>query len=168
MIRGSIPCTWDQQFVEKLNYKYRQYTTDNHARLVIPQDINRYNIAFWMARDLPIEDFNFINENFRWLKKKHFQINKFEPGHISPMHIDQYPYYSQLHNLQDDNEIVRVIIFMQDWKNGHYLEVEDTGITNWKAGDWVAWDLNTPHIAANIGLTDRYTMQLTGIKHDIE
>jgi len=164
MIRGKIPCTWDQSIAENLNYTRFSYNTTMPHTVINPRDVDRYNVSFWMARDLPMEDYNFINEHFRWLKNKHFQINKFEPGDIAPMHIDQYPYYNNLYNVHDDNEIVRVLIFLQDWKNGHYLEIEDISITNWKAGEWVAWELNTPHMAANIGLVDRYTLQLTGTK----
>jgi hypothetical protein len=35
-------------------------------------------------------------------------------------------------------------------------------IVNWKAGHVVEWLYDTPHMAANIGLEPRYTLQITG------
>jgi hypothetical protein len=59
--------------------------------------------------------------------------------------------------------VVRIIVFLEDWASGHYLEMNKTPILNWKAGDWVCWRSDFLHLAANIGKTDRYTLQLTGI-----
>jgi hypothetical protein len=42
------------------------------------------------------------------------------------------------------------------------LEIDGNPITKWSAGDWVGWNYDTQHLAANIGMTDRYTMQITG------
>ena len=33
---------------------------------------------------------------------------------------------------------------------------------NWTAGDTVEWAYDLPHAAANIGIEDRYTLQVTG------
>jgi hypothetical protein len=38
----------------------------------------------------------------------------------------------------------------------------DTPLVQWKAGQVVEWAYNTPHMAANIGKTPRYTLQITG------
>jgi len=51
---------------------------------------------------------------------------------------------------------------LEDWKPGHYLEVNGKPYVNWQAGDTVEWAYDTPHMAANIGLEDRYTLQITG------
>jgi hypothetical protein len=34
----------------------------------------------------------------------------------------------------------------------------------WHRGDFVWWQRDVPHLAANIGIEDRYTLQLTGFK----
>ena len=61
-----------------------------------------------------------------------------------------------------EHTIKRALLLLEDWKPGHYLEVDGKPYVNWKAGDTVEWLYSTPHMAANIGLEDRYTLQITG------
>lgn len=84
-----------------------------------------------------------------------------ETGVILPNHSDTYKRYIELFacNLQD---IIRVLVMPEDWKSGHYLEVSGIPITNWKAGDYFWWRGDVVHMAANIGVDRRYTIQLTG------
>jgi uncharacterized protein YijF (DUF1287 family) len=79
------------------------------------------------------------------------------------MHKDHYNKYSELYNIKDRNLIIRAIVFLEDWKSGHCFEIDNTPITQWRAGDWVSWLFDTPHMAANIGVEDRYTLQITGV-----
>jgi hypothetical protein len=80
-----------------------------------------------------------------------------------PVHGDLYVKYIQLHNLQgQEHRIRRAIVFLEDWKSGHYFEGFGTALTNWSAGTTIEWTYNTPHMAANIGLEPRYTLQITG------
>ena len=80
---------------------------------------------------------------------------------VLPVHSDSYAKYRELFKvrLQD---CIRVIVFPFDWSSGHVFEIEDTQITNWKSGDYVCWQGTTPHMAANIGIKPRYSIQLTG------
>ena len=82
-------------------------------------------------------------------------------GCILPIHQDTYSLYKQFHNIQH-NRVMRIVVFLEDWQSGHYLEIDGAPITGWSAGDWVGWNYDTPHLAANLGMTDRYTMQITG------
>ena len=168
MLRGKIPCTWDQNFFKDLEFSYvnriKVGTAADEIDLTDPEDINRYTIGRWHARDLGDDGFEFIDENFRWLKDKHFQINLFKPGQVVPSHIDHLEYYKNLYNIKNSNDVLRIILFLQDWQSGHYFEAENTGIVNWQAGDWVAFDPIRPHSLANIGHTNRYTLQITGTK----
>lgn len=84
-------------------------------------------------------------------------------GTVLPTHSDLYVRYVKLHNLQgQEQRIRRAIVFLEDWKPGHYSEINGTGLVNWNSGDVLEWDYDTPHAAANIGLDDRYTLQITG------
>jgi hypothetical protein len=84
-------------------------------------------------------------------------------GTVLPTHSDLYTKYVTLFNLQGkEHRIRRAIIFLEDWKPGHYSEIAGQGIINWHAGDVIEWAYDTPHAAANIGLEDRYTLQITG------
>lgn len=89
-------------------------------------------------------------------------LYKMKPGRIIPEHQDTYDSYRKVFDISDEQHIKRYVVFLEDWASGHYLEVAGDAIINWKAGDWVSWDDDTPHLAANIGSTDRYTMQITG------
>lgn len=84
-------------------------------------------------------------------------------GTVMPVHSDLYKRYIKLFDLQgQENTIKRALLLLEDWKPGHYLEVDSKAYVNWRAGDTVEWVYNTPHMAANIGLQDRYTLQITG------
>ena len=99
---------------------------------------------------------------FNW---KHFgwTMYKMKPGEIIPWHRDLFLKYIQLHSIKNVNTIVRAVIFVEDWKSGHYIEIDETPVIKWKAGDFVLWRYNTPHVAGNFGNEDRYTLQLTGV-----
>jgi hypothetical protein len=84
-------------------------------------------------------------------------------GIVLPTHGDLYSKYIELFNLQgQEHTIRRAIIFLEDWQPGHYAEYRDRAYINWKAGSVVEWTYDTPHMAANLGLTPRYTLQITG------
>ena len=84
---------------------------------------------------------------------------------LQPMHQDHYLAYKKLIKYDGDgSNIWRSVIFMEDWKSGHYLEVDGQPIVNWRQGDWVAWQYDTAHMAVNVGTENRYTVQITGIK----
>ena len=80
---------------------------------------------------------------------------------IMPVHRDHYRTYARINNV-DPSQVCRAILMLEDWKPGHYFELDGVGYTNWKAGDWFMWQGDTPHAAANIGVEDRYTLQVTG------
>jgi hypothetical protein len=86
------------------------------------------------------------------------------PGTVLPLHSDTYSRYKKVHNLLDSKKIWRAVIFLEKWQSGHYLEIEGNIITDWSAGDYVAWNDDVEHLAANMGTTNRYTLQLTGHK----
>jgi hypothetical protein len=84
-------------------------------------------------------------------------------GTILPTHSDLYLKYIELFDLQGrENTIRRAIVFLEDWKPGHYAEYLDQAHVNWSAGSTVEWAYDTPHMAANMGPTPRYTLQITG------
>jgi hypothetical protein len=88
---------------------------------------------------------------------------RMQPGTILPTHQDLYKRYVQLFDLQGrEITIRRAIVYMEDWKSGHYAEFNGQPFTNWQAGDVVEWHYDTPHLAANLGTEPRYTLQITG------
>lgn len=84
-------------------------------------------------------------------------------GTVLPTHGDLYLKYIDLFNLAgQENTIRRAIVFLEDWQPGHYFEGQGISLTNWKAGQVIEWHYDTPHMAANLGPTPRYTLQITG------
>ena len=157
----TIEKTWDN-FYKNLDYEERYFLDSDQT-------------SSWAAvgHHLPVTTI-FVNQSFSIDKyphiKKHFEdlnnigvcFHKLTPGHYLPTHIDRYGFYKKKHNIKDSNNIHRYVIFLEDWKDGHLLTVGNTVYSNWKAGDCVGWVGETPHSAINLGLEDRYTLQITG------
>jgi hypothetical protein len=88
---------------------------------------------------------------------------KMDTGTVLPVHRDRYKKYVELFDLQGrEYAIRRAIVFLEDWASGHYLELQRVPITGWRRGFTVIWAYDAPHMAANIGITPRYTLQITG------
>jgi hypothetical protein len=86
-------------------------------------------------------------------------------GTVMPTHQDHYKKYVSVFNLEGkEHTIHRAIVFMEDWASGHYFEGPGSPITGWRAGFVAEWCYDVPHMAANIGPTPRYTLQITGHK----
>lgn len=84
-------------------------------------------------------------------------------GTILPTHGDLYLKYIDIFGLQgQEHTLRRAIVFLEDWQPGHYFEGLGRALTDWKAGCVVEWTYDTPHMAANLGTTPRYTLQITG------
>lgn len=84
-------------------------------------------------------------------------------GTVMPVHQDRYVKYIDLFGLQGrEHAIRRALVLLEDWSPGHYLEVQGEPFVKWSAGTVVEWIYDTPHMAANIGIQDRYTLQITG------
>lgn len=82
---------------------------------------------------------------------------------VMPVHQDLYKRYVEVFNLQgQETSIRRALLLLEDWKPGHYLEVNGRPYVDWQAGFTVEWVYDTPHMAANIGLENRYSLQITG------
>lgn len=88
---------------------------------------------------------------------------RMKTGTVLPTHSDLYVKYINLFGLHDqEHRICRAIVFLEDWKPGHYAEYLGSPYVEWKAGDVVEWRYDTPHMAANLGTEPRYTLQITG------
>lgn len=88
---------------------------------------------------------------------------KMPPGSSLPEHVDTYRKYIELFGLQDKKHTIRrAVVFLENWQSGHYAECDQTPYVNWIQGFTLVWRWDTPHIAANMGMTPRYTLQITG------
>lgn len=117
-----------------------------------------------MRHRLPAWSSKFINiyTELGW-KDIGLAFYRMPTGTVMPVHSDLYKRYVEVFDLGGrEHTIKRALLLLEDWKSGHYLEVDGKPHVNWRAGDVVEWVYDTPHSAANLGLEDRYTLQITG------
>ena len=74
-----------------------------------------------------------------------------------------YPSSRKFYETEIEEIEQKIKFFLENWKSGHYFEINDTPIVKWKKGDYVMRKNDVPHMAANLGRENRYTMQVTGI-----
>lgn len=166
--RGYIEPFWSKQSFTNLNYKYKAFNNNadflKWKRQGYWPDQNHYGgLLCDMSEKQPAWNTDII----KWFEQTYSVSDvgtsyyKMKTCHYLPTHGDTYELYRKIFKckLQD---CFRVIIFLEDWKSGHISEVNGVPVTNWHAGDYVAWENTTPHMAGNMGLDNRYTLQLTG------
>ena len=102
----------------------------------------------------------FPYDHFSW------SLYRMGPGTTLPCHGDTYKRFRDLHCVEDLNRIVRSVVFLDDWQSGHYFEIDSQPLVNWYKGQIVTWTGDTLHLAANVGMTPRYTLQLTGVRDE--
>jgi hypothetical protein len=117
-----------------------------------------------MRNRQPVWNSQFVNffadRGWKDIGTSYYRMNT---GTVLPTHGDLYKRYVELFDLYGrESSIHRAIIFLQDWRPGHYAEYEGQPFVKWSAGDVVEWTYDTPHMAANLGLDPRYTLQVTG------
>jgi len=115
--------------------------------------------------DMRFEEPKWIDRFREFFLLNHFSwsIYKMTPGCTLPRHSDLYARFRKLYNIKDPSKIRRVVVFLDDWQSGHYFDVDDIPVLQWRAGEGVLWENDTPHSAANVGVTNRYTLQITGV-----
>jgi hypothetical protein len=165
LLKYHLPVFWNDEF-KKLDYLNEEF--NDPANLQYWLDLGFANKFTGDMCDMrqPQPSFNKkfleIYTEMGW-KDIGTSYYRMQPGTILPTHQDLYKRYVQLFELQGkENTIRRAIVYLEDWKSGHYAEYQEQSFTNWRAGDVVEWHYNTPHLAANLGVEPRYTLQITG------
>lgn len=162
-LEGHVRPTWDIDLVKSLDYKFdyhkdleliEQYKKAGHHE----PSMHLYNC---FEDNLNI-DLNFIKNEFNFLDNLSIAINFFTPGQYLPLHRDLYGRYKKLHNLDNNADIVRIILFVEDSKLGQILQIDKKAITTWNAGDWFGWTNNELHAFYNFSFDNRYAFQITG------
>jgi hypothetical protein len=164
-ILGKVEPWWDDSF-KTLNYLYPSIkkNTPDEERWIREGYVNiTLNGAVYnMTQPMPEYANGFYNI-FPWdsMGLSFFRMNTLE---MLPLHKDHYTSYKEKFDIKDPSGIWRAVVFLEDWKSGHYFEVDGKPIVDWCYGDYVAWNNDVPHFAGNFGLEPRYTMQITGIQ----
>lgn len=167
---------WTKQ-CERLFKKYPDYTStvnakpwDTKAKKMIDgfaqyrkAGYNEHNSRIWKTTGkLPKLSLKWEDKIARQLPLKDYVVTPTlqTPGQTLPIHVDKFIY---LKRKTKSRYILRFLVFMQPWQAGHYLLVNDQVIQKWKAGDCVVWHPDSKHIAANNGLVNKWTCNVTGI-----
>lgn len=135
----------DQQIDYWKNYSIESTLTDSMS--------DNELIKLYIAKNLDasmLTEQNIDRDIIRWT------VQKQSPGHFTVPHYDLY------HSVKPYNqsEIARFWIPLEDAKFGHVLFVNNTALTEFKAGEIYDWDIEDLHSAANAGFDPRYTLIL--------
>lgn len=88
-------------------------------------------------------------------------VTRQDPGQVLPWHIDRFFLLKKYHP-NDNRPIWRFLLFLEDWKIGHLLQVNNSICYHWKQGEVIVWHPGTEHLAANVGLETKWTCNITG------
>jgi hypothetical protein len=160
---GHMDPWWDNSFKE-LSYQYLPHKDQDMVNKWVLQGYTNMNLngavcdirGHVFAKRF-VDFFNWANTGAAL-----YQMNT---GDTLPVHRDHYITYQKVFDITDTGVIWRAIVFMEDWKSGHYFEIDNTPVFSWRAGDFVVWNYDVPHMAANLGIEPRYTLQITGMKN---
>jgi len=158
---GHITPWWDNSF-KNLNYVYyplknthdeERWKAEGYDRLTLNGGL--YN----MSQPMPEYSQPFF-KMFDWdnVGIAFYRMSTLE---ALPLHVDSYTSYVKMFHLNPE-QVWRCIVFLEDWKSGHYFEIDNVAHLNWRKGDYVLWNNDVPHFAGNFGIEPRYTMQITG------
>lgn len=146
------------------------YLTYNKVPFNTPLVVNQWKELGFFLKDhvgysyiVKKQDHKWIQPFYSMVDGINIEITFFQmlPGDIIPYHSDSYKFYKELYNITNSSKINRMIVFLEDWKAGHILELQEKSITNWKAGNNITWKNDASHMAANLGSEVRYTAQIT-------
>ena len=160
---------WDDEY-KNLNYRKEifndEYAIEEWRRGGYDNDIENFSGKMANYND-PLPSWH--DEVLKWIEDE-FQLKdigccyyRMGTNDIIPNHSDAYNVYTKKFNCKLEN-VHKILVFLEDWKSGHYFELDGEPFVNWKAGDYFIWNGDLEHMAANIGIKDRYTLQITGHK----
>lgn len=165
VVKYRIPKFWDDEFktLEYINEEFND--PDNIGRWLDLGFPNRFTGDMCDMRSAqPSWNHHFVEffhgAGWRDIGTSYYRMM---PGTILPTHGDVYKRYVELFDLRGkETTIRRAVVFLEDWQSGHYGEYGNEPFVKWSAGDTVEWVWDQSHMAANMGFTPRYTLQITG------
>jgi hypothetical protein len=161
---GKLIPWWDDSF-KTLDYEYYPLTNTHDLERWLSEGYSGLNLngeLYSMKKPMP----DYAQPFFKLFDWENVGISFYRMNTLDalPLHQDSYISYRKMFDITDPGVIWRGIVFLEDWKSGHYFEIDGKAHLNWQAGDYVFWNYDVPHYAANFGLEPRYTMQITGMK----
>ena len=162
IIKGFISPCWDEEY-KKFDY-VKQPLTQEELDVWKSQGYNHSSFTGMMygGKNTMPQWTDLIAKELK-LHKPGFVFYRMKTNDIMPPHVDHFRRYCEVFSVER-KDVWRAIVFLEDWKPGHYFEMDSQAVCNYKAGEFVMWSSDTPHAASNIGIEDRYTLQITGVR----
>ena len=91
---------------------------------------------------------------------KHHVVSviRIDPGNTIPLHQDKHYLLQQKFGA---GETWRYLIFLEDWHRGHYFEIYDKPVVQWRSGDYIKFHRREWHLGGNMGTKPFYSAQIT-------
>ena len=142
-----IPVAWGK--VDNIQAGYNEHNTLFKQKYFYPKNA----VPKWVKKVIKLSK----------LRNAYISVNMNPPGSTNPWHYDSYEGFAKSNENPNDNinTVKRILIFLQPWHWGHFLQVGNAVIANWKAGDAYAWDKYRYHLACNSGWKKRYIIAVT-------
>ena len=145
------------------NIRFEDYFQCYQQYEALEKYYTEHNSSIWqMFEESPDWVHNLANEIPQDFDHHVVSVIKVDPGQTIPHHVDKHFKLKQEHG---DGESHRYLIFLEDWKRGHYYEVHDQPFVKRKKGDWVKFGIDDWHIAGNMGDEPFYSAQVTVLKN---
>ena len=158
MIKGNIELHIGKPELDALDF------TDYSACYTQTPETKRYytpeNSSIWQMFDEESPDWvhDLAKQVPQDFEHQAVSVINIPPGQTIPYHKDKHYILQQQYGA---GETWRYLIFLENWKPGHYFEIYNEPFVAWRAGDWVKIRQRDWHIAANVGLEPFYSAQIT-------
>lgn len=156
---------WDKKDFYNLDYELAPYHSPKEIDLYVEHGHIRESLMIYKYHQpskMPYFVDNYIIPTVsEFFDNVAIAFNLFKPGQYLPYHKDTYAKYKEVFNL-GDKKIQRLILMLEDWSPGQIITIEDKSYSGWKAGKCYYWEEETYHTFYNLGLKNRYAIQITG------
>ena len=171
MFLKEVKIDFDSSFIYDIEWEKFEHNCLGHQQVELkdihdkvggfPASLTHHNTMFYQKFFEREEiDFDDLGEQVG-VEPVSVSMIKQPPGMTNPMHRDTF--YQINKKFPDDERLkVRANIQLLDWKAGHFLQFNATVVTHWIANTGYMWDSTVLHLAANAGLEDRYSLQVSG------
>ena len=176
MLKKVNKLIFDTSIIKEIDWEnYRSLSSSYHSMNAmkelhspyggLPDSFNEWNTIifqkFFNDNEL---DFKTLSEQTQ-MDIKTVSIIKQRPGNIIPLHIDTF--YKLRKTFPNDKRMpVRANYFLEDWKLGHFIQFNDEVFTHWEELTGFIFNQDIPHLSANCGMQDKFTLQLSGFLDD--
>jgi len=90
-------------------------------------------------------------------------VIRIDPGQTIPWHQDKHYILQQKFG---PGETWRYLIFLEDWRSGHYFQLGDQPVVQWRCGDYIKFHRRQWHLGGNMGTEPFYSAQITVLSLD--